>query len=145
MSDRTPLITRPSSVRWLRLLVPALLIVVALVQQGRARLYQQSSWIGCGFGMFATLDNHTSRFVQAHLAGKGGPRFVAVPEELKPLATRARVLPGKENLQQLATAMYQRLDPPDRAGSLRLELHRVTLDPASNQLRAEPFVMVQVP
>lgn len=126
-------------------LVPSVLIAIALLQQYRARVLDQSSWIGCGFGMFATLDNHTSRFVRVRVSA-GGDRWGSVPDEFRALELRARVIPTAENLRRLAEAMSRTEDARALARpAVQLRLFRVRLEPRSNRLSVYPSLTIQVP
>ena len=122
-------------------LVPGILIGVALLQQYRAYAYHQSSWIGCGFGMFATLDNHTSRFVQARRTGSSPSSSLAIPDHLQPLVTRVCVVPTQAHLDQLAAAMHQQLeaDAGDGQSQLEVSLYHIQLDPQTNYLSSQKW------
>lgn len=119
-------------------LVPGLLIIVAWVQHYRAHAYDQSSWIGCGFGMFATLDNHTSRFVQAKWIDSTGASVVSIPPDLRPLVDSVCVVPSQENLDRLCESIVhnQRAKGNAQSRSLEVSLFRVRFDPISNRMTA---------
>lgn len=90
--------------------------------------------------MFATLDNHTSRFVQAKRIDPKGERPYEIPAEFDPLVTRVRVVPTQENLDRLAEAMSSQAAPQtsgDKA-PIQLALFHIRFDPQTNQLSSEP-------
>ena len=125
-------------------LVPFVLVAVAVVQHYRARVLHQSSWIGCGFGMFATLDNHVSRFVQARVIDNSDSRRVSIPDHLRHLEFHARVVPTARNLRRLAESM-QRDATDDKRSELQLRLYHVRFDGQSNRMTVEPRTTVRVP
>jgi len=109
-----------------RAAVPCALVVVALVQQHRARTLDQSSWIGCGFGMFATLDNHVSRFILP------APDGVAWRSETAELLQRVLVIPTQANLDRL----HQHVDGGNGSDLKRMSFYKIEFDPAANGLTA---------
>ncbi len=129
-----------------------ILALVALLQNFRAHVYDQSSWIGCGFGMFATLDNHRTRFFRWHLPDGTSTS----PDELEcrypHLAHDAKVIPTSFHVGRLGRAAAHELaaDRSDRerhanpapTGGLRIELWKVELDFRASRLRAHPSVTV---
>jgi hypothetical protein len=130
-----------------------ILIIVALLQHFRALAYDQSSWIGCGFGMFATLDNHRTRFFRWHLpegASSGAGDF---ERRYPQLAHDAKVIPTSFHVGRLGRAAAHELaadrsDRPRHANptpteGLRIELWKVQLDFRASRLRAHPSVRVE--
>lgn len=109
--------------------VPVLLVVIALFQHHRARTIGQSSWIGCGFGMFATLDNHISRFVL--------PRLATDTRQVSPILesslNRVKVIPTQKNLDRLRDEVVG-LNRDASPG--RLALYKIAFDPEENILSA---------
>lgn len=83
---------------------PALLVVVAAVQRFHVEYRGQTTWLGGGFGMYASLDN--MRFVRA-TARFGEHRVVAeLPEAVYEVpARRVRVRPDTEPMQELANIL----------------------------------------
>lgn len=143
-------------------LVPALLCVVAGIHMIRHFTLNQSSWgAGCGFGMFATVDHHGSRFIRCQLEA-GQRQFAADPGDLFAYQQlKARVLPTRPPLLELARNLachdwllvtaaapgppriavpVNSTPQPDRPEAtpltrLRLELCGIRLDPHSGQLQ----------
>lgn len=105
---------RPKSVRDSGLLrslaVPALLVVVALLQIVRVDRLDQSSWSGVGFGMFATVDNETSRTVRGYQRDGDVLRPVPLPPELDREAFELRVVPSDERARTLARSWAAHAD-----------------------------------
>ena len=95
---------------WIRILiVPTLLIGLSCFHYYRWSVHQQSSWgSGCGFGMFATVDYHGSRFYRCYVESSDG----RLPAEFSPaerdLEMLCRVNPSHRNLQKLADRMLSR-------------------------------------
>ena len=80
-----------------------LLIVVACNHIYRHYQFKQSSWgAGCGFGMFATVDYHDSRFFRCYLVTDDGEIPVRVATYLASHNLKTRVLPTARNLESLA-------------------------------------------
>lgn len=63
------------------LLAPALLILVAVFQQYAARVHDESPWMGGGFGMFASIDRHTTRELRAVAGTADGDTVVLDVDE----------------------------------------------------------------
>ena len=130
-----------------RFFVPALLTIIALIQVYRAHAYNQSSWIGCGFGMFASI-NH-GHFLRA-VATVDGEQFQAkLANSLDEKIKRLNAMPSQENLQSLAESMleadwrregnqYQMLDNREAKGEelekVHLEYWKIDFDVKTNQL-----------
>ena len=108
--------------------IPLLLIGIALIQHCRARTLDQSSWIGCGFGMFATLENNVSRFVLPRYSDDS-----QIPSAWQNRLHRVKVIPIQKHLDQLRGLAL----PVDREPApSRLELYKITFDPENNILSA---------
>ncbi|HSR69624.1 MAG TPA: hypothetical protein VLU25_16960 [Acidobacteriota bacterium] len=89
------------------LLVPFLLILVALLQIYRAHALQQSPWRGGGFGMFASIDAPSNRFVRCYLLTASGEIPAALPPEANPLVAKLQVVPAPKGLARLAALLAQ--------------------------------------
>ena len=89
--------------------VPAILVIVACVHLNQWHTLKRSSWgTGAGFGMFATVDYHGSRFVYCVADTNFGQIELAVPNELNNKAGLvARTIPSDRNLLQLAEELSQ--------------------------------------
>lgn len=121
------------------LIAPAILVVVALVQIVRARTLDQSSWAGVGFGMFATIDNHGSRFVRGTVdPGAESARSAAPPASLDDEAVAVRVVPNESRARALAEAWLSVAPAESRA--VHVELWGVALDPHGPSLSAHRLV-----
>ena len=89
--------------------VPVLLVAVALNHGWRSLKYQQSSWgAGCGFGMFATVDYHGTRFCRATLTSGSVSEPAGFRSQFPDLDLRVRVLPSTDNLERYARALADR-------------------------------------
>jgi len=96
--------------RWrpLRLVAPALLVLVASLQIVLATLADLSPWLGGGFGMFATIDSRSERHLVLYVDSPGLTRQIRVPEDFEDWATRVRVLPTRSRLRAFAKALLAR-------------------------------------
>ncbi len=83
--------------------VPALLILVALLQIGRANLYDQSSYAGFGFGMFATYENELSRWTEVTATDTDHASFSVTPAAGPDLV--AQEVPTVDNIEALAESV----------------------------------------
>jgi hypothetical protein len=92
--------------------VPALLVVVALLQLGRAAVYDQSSYAGFGFGMFATYENELSRWTEMTAVTLDGSSVAVDPDPHLDLI--AQEVPTTANVGALARAALAS-DPSYRA------------------------------
>ncbi len=155
---------RSLAVRLAAWLGPALLVLVAAVQRYNVEYRGQTTWLGGGFGMYASLDN--MRFVRA-TARFGEQRvFAELPEAVYEVpARRVRVRPDTEPMQELAKTLLDLRwvanseDPNRGAGAcsmdgvesvsavdrptagcrpdeVRVELYQRTFDAPSLRLRA---------
>src|SRR4029453_8681006 len=91
----------------MRLLPPALLVVVGLVQVASASLVHLTPWKGGGFGMFSTLDPAAFRGVDIVIDAPGRSETLDVPASLDRLAARAASCPADWRLRRA---------PPDGGG-----------------------------
>lgn len=111
METRTPPAVEPTSARRLvrRAAVwaaPLVLVVVAVVQIVRVHTLDQSSWVGVGFGMFATYESEQTRFVQATLTlDDGAVVAVSVPDGEGDLVREVLEVPTDANAERLATVV----------------------------------------
>lgn len=89
--------------------VPAILVIVACIHLNQWHTLKRSSWgTGAGFGMFATVDYHGSRFVYCVADTNFGQIELAVPNELNNTAGLvARTIPSDRNLLRLAEELFQ--------------------------------------
>jgi hypothetical protein len=103
---------------------PLLLILVACIQIYRAHAYHQSPWKGGGFGMFASTDAPSARFLRCYLATPAGDVAVTVPPELKSPARHARTVPTDTNLAAVAQVLADATWIPEGSSSRRLRIRR---------------------
>jgi len=82
--------------------VPGLMVVVAIVQMGLARMVDLSPWKGAGFGMFSTVDGVDARFVRVTGMRAGAAIPLRLPASLELRASRLRTLPSASGLDALA-------------------------------------------
>jgi hypothetical protein len=91
----------------LALCAPILLVLVAISQRTLARQAGLSPWKGGGFGMFATVDSPSARFLRVYLVHGGEGLPVFLPDKLSPLAREVRTLPSRSRLEQLARSVAE--------------------------------------
>lgn len=125
----------------LSLVVPALLIVVAVVHTVRVEQSDQSTWSGAGFGMFATIDGENTRTVRGFVTGAGDDREVPVPAALQREAFEVAVLPTAERVEALAERWSDTLDLADGEG-FAVEVRRITFDGGDLTAGTERIVLV---
>ncbi len=89
----------------LLLAVPALLCAVAAVQLYLVEQRSLSRWKGGGFGMFSTVDSPSARFLRIYLKSDEGEVPVLVPDEVRELSHKVRVMPSQRRLAELADTL----------------------------------------
>jgi hypothetical protein len=90
------------------IVAPALLVAVAAVQWWRVSQHDQSTWSGVGFGMFATFENDTNRFVSVTVEVDGEGRPAAIPDDLAGAADDLLIVPSEAATERLAAALADR-------------------------------------
>jgi hypothetical protein len=86
------------------------LIIIAVNHIFRHYAFDQSAWgAGCGFGMFSTVDYHGSRFFRCYVTTESNRHAMTLPPSLDDANLKARVLPKKHNLTELATKLADAL------------------------------------
>lgn len=151
-----------------RLLFPAVLVIVAGVQRYRVSTVDQSAWLGGGFAMFSTIDQHQTRFVWITVRTADGATYRAEPgPELDRPLFLTRAVPSERHLNELAQAAAAlRWQPaaggepgagPDRvvaasgddAGlavvGVEIDLHRIHYDPDTDQVTASVMATASAP
>lgn len=83
---------------------PLILAAVACFQIARAQIYEQSSWHGVGFGMFATIERPNTRIIHCYITTSDGRFPVRLGKSLRPLVLETQVVPTQANLERLADA-----------------------------------------
>lgn len=159
------IVRRPSD-RVLALAAPALLIVVALVQQTLVRTRHLTPWKGGGFGMFAGVDNGRTRLLRVVLQTDSGDvavdaadlavmqasaeRLLAMPSEGM-LARAAREASGRRWALASAPGATRVARPATRADSalvvrgVRLTVLRTSYDAATRSLDLAPMLVRDYP
>jgi hypothetical protein len=112
---------RAASPRWAVLVVPALLLAVAGFQVVRVVTLDQSTWIGGGFGMFATYDYDDTRVVTGWYEAPGSRPAVTAPISTD-LLLRARVVPSEANARRVAEAILETGEAPAGATAVVVEV-----------------------
>jgi hypothetical protein len=107
---------------------PAALVLAALHQIHLARTELLSPWKGGGFGMFATTDRSGTRDVRAYAVGERGETRLAIPDELAELRVRARDLPSRANLAELAARILALEHRAEAPRAVRVEVGLTELD-----------------
>ncbi len=91
--------------------VPLVLVIVACGHMRQWKTQQRSSWgAGAGFGMFATVDYHGTRFIHVHAVRGNHRQRVDIPAELaQTVGLKARALPTAQNLERFCQALWEHL------------------------------------
>ena len=97
-----------SSDRWRMWIPAALLVVVASTQIVLARTADLSPWKGGGFGMFATSDGTSTRFVRLYVRGPDRSEEIAMQPSFERAAARAQLFPSTALMRRLAAAVAAR-------------------------------------
>lgn len=110
--------------------VPVLLVTVATIHYGRTAFHDQSSWgAGCGFGMFAKVDYHGSRYFRCFLKTDNGEVAVELPSRFGREHLRTRVSPTNGNLRRLAESVVgSRWIEPTSSGDQPIGLGRLEVE-----------------
>ena len=83
--------------------IPVILVAVSALHFYQWTAYGRSSWgTGAGFGMFATVDYHSTRFFRCYVHTAAGRYLVTLPDELSHEELMARIMPTENNLSVLA-------------------------------------------
>lgn len=88
--------------RFVILVPPLLLVVVALNQFRLFATESLSPWSGGGFGMFASTDSPGSRHLHVYVHNEGARKEISFPAALETQLLRATTLPSRYRLEQLA-------------------------------------------
>jgi hypothetical protein len=91
-----------------KLLPPALLIVVAVIQVSLSQTVDLTAWKGGGFGMFSTLDHGAYRGVDIVVDGPDRSESLEIPPSLEIAAARAAAFPSDWLLRALAEGVAAR-------------------------------------
>ena len=124
-----------------KLLLPALLTIVAVAQIGLARTSELTAWKGGGFGMFATLDHGAYRGVDIQVDATERSESLEIPPSLEVAAARAAACPADWLLRRLAegvVARERRYERPVSRVTLkvwRAEFDSKTLRPSERLVR----------
>ena len=117
--------------RW-RLLPPAALLVVGLVQVGAASLVHLTPWKGGGFGMFSTLDHAAFRGIDVVIEAADRSETLEIPASLDLLAARVSNCPADWLLNRFAEAVVARERRNGRAVShVQVTVWTTTFDRAT--------------
>lgn len=115
------------------LAVPLLLSVVALVHLFHWATLNRSSWgTGCGFGMFATVDYHGSRFVRCHRRIDSIWQAIEIPEEFRNEELKLRIFPTDDQLERFSSRLRQQVPDAD----LRVEVWTMQIDNSRQLVRS---------
>lgn len=89
------------------LVAPLVLVAVAAVQFGAVVTHDLSTWSGAGMGMFASIDNEQTRYVDVQVE-LGGTWFPVSGGVLGSRTFRRQVLPAASHLRADARDLLER-------------------------------------
>jgi hypothetical protein len=119
-----------------------LLLAVAAFQLVRVVTLDQSTWIGGGFGMFATYDYDDTRVVTAWYEAPGS-RPAVTSSISTDLLLRARVVPSEANVRAIAEAVLESGEVPANATAVVVEVRGRLLQ--DDTLRFPVLIRVVLP
>lgn len=111
---------------WRALLPTVLLLAVAVTQVGLVKVADLSPWKGGGFGMFATTDGGSFRYVRLFVDAPGRSEEMNVTTSLEMAAVRAQLFPSTRFLTRLGEAVGAReLRQGRDVATVRVEVWRI--------------------
>lgn len=110
----------------LAVIVPTIMVLVAALHAVRVVRFDQSTWQGAGFGMFATYDFDGTRTVVAVASVRGGEVLVPLDHVDRRLIRRVLVAPDDATLETIAEAARDAV--PAGADRLVVEVRGPVLD-----------------
>jgi hypothetical protein len=111
---------------WRTQLPTVLLVAVAVTQIVLVRVADLSPWKGGGFGMFATTDGTSFRFVRLFVDAPGRSEETTVTESLEMAAVRAQLFPSHRFMTRLGEAVGAReLRQGRDVTTVRVEVWRI--------------------
>jgi hypothetical protein len=94
--------------RWRVWLPSALLVSIACTQIVLTRAADLSPWKGGGFGMFATIDGTSTRYVRVFVRAPERSEEVAIQPSFEDAAARAQLCPSTSLMTRLASVVAAR-------------------------------------
>jgi len=91
-----------------KILPPAILTIVAVVQIGLAHVTGLTAWKGGGFGMFSTLDYGAYRGIEVVIDAPQRSEALEIPPSLLADAARTVAWPADRMLRRLAERVVAR-------------------------------------
>lgn len=125
----------------MKMIAPALLVVVASTQIVLSRTVDLTAWKGGGFGMFATLDHAAYRGIDIRIDGPGRSEALEVPASIELAVARAASCPTDRALRRVAESVVARERRHHRPVSRvtltfwRADFDRATLRPSERSGR----------
>jgi hypothetical protein len=115
--------------RW-RVWLPSMLLVsIACTQIVLARAADLSPWKGGGFGMFATIDGTSTRYVRLYVRAPERSEEVAMQSSFEDAAARAQLCPSRSLMTRLANVVAARERRYGRAvTSVTVQVWRTTIE-----------------
>lgn len=129
-------------------MAPLLLTGVALTHQVLTATHELTAWKGGGFGMFATVDSHTTRTIYTLIERRDGSVFdTSKPfgafnrNDLSPGMLRASTFPDDQALEKIARGVLRDYSlffddastPDDDAVSATVEIHSLEFDSVTSE------------
>ena len=116
----------------MRVLPPALLVLVGVAQLLSVSMFHLTPWKGGGFGMFSTLDHGAFRGIEIVVDGDDRSETIAIAPSLDLIAARAANCPADWLLRRLAEDVVARERRYGRPVSqVQLTVWTTSFDPAT--------------
>ena len=125
----------------MKIVAPALLVVVASTQIVLSRTIDLTAWKGGGFGMFSTLDHAAYRGVDIVVDGPDRSEALEVPPSIELAVARAAACPTDGALRAVAESVvarerrYQRPVSRVTLTFWKTDFDRTTLRPSERPVR----------
>jgi hypothetical protein len=110
------------------------LAFIAIINLVLVFQFDLSTWHGGGFGMFSSVDHHTSRFIRVMARTPRGIKIIDLGEYTAEVET-LKNLPTPARLSSFLTKLACTTDLPPQTSSLTLSYYK--LDFTRNPLQAE--------
>jgi hypothetical protein len=102
------------------------MVAIAALQMTSAMLFDLTAWKGGGFGMFASFDHGSARFVRYYALGETGRVRIRNVRELRKLEQAFAMVPSERTARAMATHLSE-MDRPLGFDRVSVELWSTSL------------------